>query len=66
FNVPQEAGSATANIEEGQKAEGTGESTNAEGTPNTNANTNTSNAARFPPMYPLVYPPVNNEQKGGA
>ncbi|KAG8693466.1 hypothetical protein FRC08_009096, partial [Ceratobasidium sp. 394] len=66
FNVPQEAGSATANTEEGQKAEGTGESTNAEGTPNTNANTNTSNAAGFPPMYPLVYPPVNNEQKGGA
>ncbi|KAG9077808.1 hypothetical protein FRC06_008695, partial [Ceratobasidium sp. 370] len=56
FNVPQEAGDVTANAEEGQKAEETGA-----------AGTNGKvNAAGFPPMYPLVYPPVESEQKEGV
>ncbi|KAG9074206.1 hypothetical protein FRC06_010857, partial [Ceratobasidium sp. 370] len=68
FNVPQEAGDVAANAEGEQKAEGTGAESTNEVNANANANANvcTSNATGFPPMYPLVYPPVDGEQKEGA
>ncbi|KAG9076522.1 hypothetical protein FRC06_009463 [Ceratobasidium sp. 370] len=65
FNVPQEAGDVAANAEEGQKAEEAG-AAGTNGKVNANANVNAPNAAGFPPMYPLVYPPVESEQKEGA
>ncbi|KAG9077947.1 hypothetical protein FRC06_008621 [Ceratobasidium sp. 370] len=65
FNVPQEAGEVGANAEEEQKAEET-DAAGTNGEVNANANANAPNAAGFPPMYPLVYPPVESEQKEGV
>ncbi|KAG9078179.1 hypothetical protein FRC06_008502 [Ceratobasidium sp. 370] len=64
FNFPQEAGDVAANAEE-QKVEETG-AVGTNGKVNANANANAPNAAGFPPMYPLVYPPVESEQKEGV
>ncbi|KAG9080415.1 hypothetical protein FRC06_006614, partial [Ceratobasidium sp. 370] len=64
FNVLQEAGDAAANVEEGQNVEEMG-AMGTNGKVNANANANAPTAAGFPTMYPLVYPPVESEQKEG-
>ncbi|QRV97304.1 BRCA1 carboxy-terminus (BRCT) domain protein [Ceratobasidium sp. AG-Ba] len=56
FNVPQEATPSTTG-DEPRKDPSSAEGTNAEPTPNPVA------GAGFPPLYPLVYPPVEEDQQ---